>query len=112
MKLGKDSLITAILTLVTILTWVGVETYRTLTKEEIPKVLKEQMRPLDDQLSAQVFNQLRSRQTFSPEELNVRQVPTRIPPDTEIIQVELPDTTTGVVQETAGGQSLSTQETE
>lgn len=112
MKLGKDTLITAILTLVTILTWVGIETYRTLSKEDIPKILKEQMRPLDDRLSAEVFSQLNTRQTFSTEELNFRQAPAPRQSETEIVQIELPETTDGVDQETAEKQVPVNEETE
>lgn len=72
MKFGRDALVIVILTLVSVLTWIGIEAYHALTKEEIPRVLKEQILPLNDQLPREVFNELRARGSFSEEELNVQ----------------------------------------
>lgn len=91
MKFGKDILIIATLTLITILVWIGVEVHQTLSKEAVPKVLKEQISPLDDQLSGEVFEKLRTRGSFTEEELSVRTAPEEVPPEEEAVPEENPE---------------------
>jgi arsenate reductase-like glutaredoxin family protein len=69
-QLGKDALILSILTLITVLTWIGFELYQALTKTEIPKVLQKQTTPLNPKLDEKVIENLKSRKTISEEELN------------------------------------------
>ena len=68
--LGKDTLILAILTLVTGLIWVGFGVFRALTESEIPKVLKEQIAPMNEKLPREILKQLRDRDSFTKAELN------------------------------------------
>lgn len=70
-KLGKDALILTILTLITVLTWIAFDVYRTLTRTEIPQVLQRQIAPLNPKLSqVTVLNKLKTNISFTEEELN------------------------------------------
>lgn len=69
LQLGKDTLILAILTLITSLTWISLEVYWALTKTEIPRVLKEQISPLDPKIDWETVEELKTRNIISKEEL-------------------------------------------
>ena len=60
-KIGRDLLVIAILTLITILVWVGMDVYRSLIKQEVPEVLRKQVLPLEPELETKVFDYLESR---------------------------------------------------
>lgn len=70
LKLGKDALIMSIMTLLTVLTWIGLEVYRTYNQTSIPKVTQEQMLPLNPVLKTEVIEALKANLTFPEEELN------------------------------------------
>lgn len=70
LRLNKDALIIAILTLITALAWVGFDVYRSLTKTKTPKVLKEQTAPLNPKLSLATLEKLGGRVSFSKEEVS------------------------------------------
>ena len=70
-RLGKDALILAIMTLITAMTWVGLEVYRVSIKTTIPKITQEQMRSLDPSLDTKVIKDLKADLSFSDEELNL-----------------------------------------
>lgn len=74
-KLGRDALTLAIMTLITVLTWVGFEVYRVAVKTTIPKVTQEQMKPLNSSLDRQTIENLKSNLAFSEEELNSSTLP-------------------------------------
>ena len=57
------------MTLLTVLTWIGFEIYRTATKTTIPRVTQEQMKPLDPKIKKEVIEKLRKNLWFSEEEL-------------------------------------------
>jgi hypothetical protein len=67
-KLGKDALILSIMTLITVLTWIIFEVYRTATKTTIPKVTQEQMAPLNSQIKKEIIEKLKENIWLSPEE--------------------------------------------
>lgn len=69
-RLGKNALIFSIMTLITVLTWIGVEVYLATTKTTIPEVTQEQMKPLTPQIKKQVIEELKERLWFSEEEMN------------------------------------------
>lgn len=71
LKLGKNALMTSILTLITVLTWIGLEVYETATKTTIPKVTQEQMLPLNPVLKTDIIEALKNNLSFSVEELNI-----------------------------------------
>jgi hypothetical protein len=67
-KLGKNALILSIMTLITVLTWIIFEVYRTATKTTIPKVTQEQMAPLNSQIKKEIIEKLKENIWLSPEE--------------------------------------------
>jgi len=85
-KLGKEALILAIMTLLTVLTWIFFEVYKTLHKTTIPQVTKEQMQPLDPKINTALIESLKSTLNFSEEELNI--LPTPTPTETVSVGTE------------------------
>lgn len=69
-KLGKNILILSIMTLITVLTWIGFEVYRVATKTTIPKVTQEQLTPLNPKIKKETIEKLKTNISFSEEELN------------------------------------------
>jgi len=69
-KFDKNALFFSILTLITVLTWTGVEIYLTATKTTIPKVTQEQMAPLDSKIKEEVIESLKVNFWLSEEELS------------------------------------------
>ena len=69
-KLGKDTLVLTIITLITVLTWVGFEIWLTATKTTITKVTREQMAPINPQINTQVIELLKNASTLSTEEID------------------------------------------
>ena len=76
LQLNKDALRLAILTLITALTWIAFDVYRILTKTEIPQILQKQIAPLDLKISIKTLEELKSRISFTQEELNQVTTPT------------------------------------
>lgn len=73
-KLDKNTLISSILTLITILIWIGLDVYRALTKTTITKVTQEQMQPLEPKIKKDVIQELKSNLSFSEEELKTMSI--------------------------------------
>lgn len=69
LKFSKEALNIAILTLVTILFWIGFEVYQSLTKIDIPQVLQKQTEPLDTTISFPIIEGLKQRNSFTEQEL-------------------------------------------
>jgi len=86
LELGKDALILAILTLITVFTWIAFDLYRILTKTEIPQVLQKQIAPLNPKIPSATLEELESRISFTQEELNRAYVP--------VVEEELVEETT------------------
>ncbi len=74
-KLGKDALILAIMTLISAMTWVGLEVYRVSVKTTIPKITQEQMQSLNPSLDVKAIEDLKTNLSFSDEELNSSSLP-------------------------------------
>lgn len=72
---GKDALILSILTLLTVLTWIGFDVYRALTKTAVPEVLQKQIDPLNPRINRETIERLKTRETISEEELKMVVVP-------------------------------------
>jgi len=81
-QLGRDALILSIMTLITVLSWIGFDVYQALTKTEMPRVLKRQLAPLNPRLNRTVIDKLRKRETLSQEELS-KLIPPAITPSPE-----------------------------
>lgn len=75
LQLGKDALRLAILTLITVLTWIGFDVYRILTKVEVPRILQRQIAPLDPKISVATLEGLEQRASFTQEELSEVVIP-------------------------------------
>jgi hypothetical protein len=67
--LNRDFLILSILSVITVFTWIGLEVYQTLNKTEIPSVLQRQIEPLNPVIETDVVQGLKSRKSYSAEEL-------------------------------------------
>lgn len=83
----RDLFYLSIMTLLTVLTWLGFDVYRAYHRVQIPQVLKKQIQPLDPQLDTQVLGSLGQRQYKNREELSVSTpetiTPTATPTSTE-----------------------------
>lgn len=85
-KLGKDALFLSILTLITVLVWMAFDIYRALTKTEVPQIIKEQLAPLNPELSFLTLDSLENRVSYSPDRLKeIRETVTMV---TEVTQEE------------------------
>jgi len=70
LKLGKNVLILSIMTLITVITWIVFEVYRTATKTTIPQITQEQMMTLNPQIKKETIEELKGKIWISEEELN------------------------------------------
>lgn len=70
-KLGKDALTLSIMTLITVLTWIGFAIYRTTIRSTITQATQEQMKPLDPKINKQTLESLKNNRSFSQEELDL-----------------------------------------
>ena len=61
-RLRHDIFRLSVLSLVTVLIWVGVATYRTLSKSEVESKIKKQIKPLTAELSVDTMENITSRQ--------------------------------------------------
>ncbi|MFZ5365753.1 MAG: hypothetical protein ACOZBZ_00485 [Patescibacteria group bacterium] len=68
-RLSRDLFFVSILTAITVLTWIVLDTYRAFTKKDMPKVLQEQLEPLNPEIDTKVFDNLSKRKKFNKEEL-------------------------------------------
>ena len=85
----NDVLFLSVLTLITVLTWIGFDVYRALNKPKVPAVLKEQMRALDPQFDEKTLAELNQRLKITEEELKMLEekmvvTPEASPPATTI----------------------------
>ena len=84
MKKNKQDLLTfSILTLITVLTWIGFDVYQALTRYTIPEVLDKQIQSLNPKLDQETINQLKKRLQISEEELTQLPTPQIEPESTE-----------------------------
>lgn len=70
-KLGREALILSILTLITVITWIGYEVYYAATKTTIPKVTQDQLTPLNPKLKKEAFEDLRSNLWYGAGDLTL-----------------------------------------
>lgn len=68
-RFSKDLFIFSVLTVITALTWIGLDAYRSLAKKEIPKILQEQIEPLVPQLETKILDTISQRTPIIPGEL-------------------------------------------
>ena len=88
MKKNKQDLLTfSILTLITVLTWIGFDVYQALTRYTIPEILDKQIQPLNPKLNQETINQLKERLQISEEELTQLPTPQIEPESTESAEI-------------------------
>lgn len=68
-KFSRDWLILAILTVLTVFTWIGFDVYWALTRPTPPKVPADQLLPLDPKLEIKVLENLSQKEIIGKEEL-------------------------------------------
>ncbi|MDP3955526.1 MAG: hypothetical protein Q8Q15_04170 [bacterium] len=66
---SKDILTLAILTIITVFVWIGVDVYRALRKPTPPNIPAEQLLPLNPKLETRVIDDLTNRQMLERETL-------------------------------------------
>jgi hypothetical protein len=72
-RLSRDILIILILTVITIFLWIGLEVVHILQNKDVPKVLQEQLEPLDPKIDTEVLNNLSAKNNYTKEDLPVNQ---------------------------------------
>lgn len=68
--LNQDVLILSILTLFTVLTWIAFDVLKTFQKTTVPKVLEEQLAPLNPNFDTKTLEDLKQKLSISKEELD------------------------------------------
>lgn len=79
LQFGKDALILSIMTLMTVLVWIGFDVYRVLTKTEIPQVLQKQIASLNPKIDRETIGRIKIKKTISEEELKTIPLPVIMP---------------------------------
>jgi hypothetical protein len=69
-KPDKNLLVSSILTLITVLVWIGFDVYRALNKTTITKVTQEQMKALDPKIKRDVIEKVKNNLYLNEEDLN------------------------------------------
>lgn len=59
-----------VLTTITVMSWIFFDIYRTVKKNVIPKVLTEQLEPVNPNFDQQTIDMLKQRLTYSQQELD------------------------------------------
>lgn len=88
-KLSRHVLYTAIITLITVLTWVGFTIYRAYTKTAVSPDVRKQLAPINPKLDTKIIDNLKSRRHISLEE--IRNFSFKSPPS-EIIEEQETET--------------------
>lgn len=110
-KLGKNALFLSLISLLTIISWVGFEVYKASNKTTITKVTKQQMAPINPNIKTAVFEKIEKNLSLSEEELNTITAP-EATQEAELEQ-EIEEGTTESAQineEEATSSSQATQE--
>jgi len=77
---GKDTLVLSIISLATIIVWIGFDIFQTFSQSQIPAATQKQLQPLDPVVSKKTLEQLEDQLSFSQEELDL--VTTILEPET------------------------------
>lgn len=67
-RISKDILILVILSLITVLTWIGLDIHRIFFREEELYVLTQQMEPLNPEIDQEIIDQISKESLFEKEE--------------------------------------------
>ncbi len=107
-KLNRDILILTIITLITVLTWVSFEVWLVATRSTITKVTKEQLAPVNPNLSQQTIDSLKNN--FTPSEEEMRQAMSSPSAQPEVETSETPPETATESSQTATESSQTSTE--
>jgi len=72
-RLPRELIFLAVLTTITVFTWIFLSVFYALTKPQPPKVPQEQLRPLDPTLETKVIDNLGSREFINKGEVSLPQ---------------------------------------
>jgi len=70
-KFGKNILLLSIMTLITVIVWVGYEVYSAYTQTTVPRVIKELIRPLSPSIDEATIEDIKGKYQIPEEELNI-----------------------------------------
>lgn len=70
-KFGKNMLILSIMTLITVIVWIGYEVYHAYTQTTVPKIIKELIKPLSPNIDEVTIEDIKKKYQIPGEELNV-----------------------------------------
>jgi hypothetical protein len=96
MQRKKDSNLTtiAIITVLTLFIWIGIEGFQRFTKKDLKIIPDEILNPLNPTLDKAVFDEIKAKRSLTPEELtNLRPRHLTGSSSTSPSQVSLPETT-------------------
>ena len=95
-KLRKDLFRLSILTLITTVVWIGISTYRALSKSEVKPKVKKQLIPLTPSIELDTMKEIKQR----------RQVPEMAWESLKIVEPELPEILVVSESEASGSGGL------
>lgn len=70
-KFGKNILVLSIMTLITVIVWVGYEVYHTYTQTTVPRIIKELIKPLSPSIDEAAIEDIKGKYQIPEEELNI-----------------------------------------
>lgn len=79
---SRNLLVILILTAITIFVWIGIETYKILTNQEYPKVVQEQLEPLDPSIDTKIIEDLSNKKNYLKEDLGITESELPVPSPT------------------------------
>lgn len=79
---SRNFLVLLVFTAITLFVWIGTEVYQILTRQEYPKVLKEQLETLDPAIDTTIIDGLSSKNNYQKEDLGIIQTENSLPTPT------------------------------
>lgn len=87
-KFGKNILVLSIMTLITVIVWVGYEVYSAYTQTTVPRIIKELTTPLNPRIDEEAIEDIEEKYQIPEEELNIATQPITIELETEEEEIE------------------------
>lgn len=79
LKFGRNILFLAILSLLTVMVWIGYEVYQVYTKTTVPQVTSKLIQPLNPTVDLEILQTIKEKQQLSNEELDLSSMPLSSP---------------------------------
>lgn len=70
-KFGKNMLVLSIMTLITVIVWVGYEVYSAYTKTTVPRIIKELIKPLSPNINETAIEEIKKKYQIPEGELDI-----------------------------------------